>query len=127
ARQLIQTAMLGTGAWLVIDQHVTGGVMIAATILLSRALAPVEMLVAGWRQLIEARSAWRQLAVLLEGKDVVKDKIDLPRPSGNLRIERATYAVAGAERPILRGLEFSVAAGECLGIVGPSASGKSTL
>src|SRR5438270_115794 len=65
ARQFIQLAMLATGAWLVVDQHVTAGIMIAGTILLGRALAPVETLVAGWRNLIEARLAWRRLDELL--------------------------------------------------------------
>src|SRR4051812_25526252 len=66
-RQLIQLAMLATGAWLVVDQHVTSGIMIAATIILGRALAPVETLVAGWRSLVEARAAWRRLDELLAG------------------------------------------------------------
>src|SRR5688572_20359974 len=78
ARQVIQLAMLGVGAWLVVHQHLTPGVMIAATILLSRALAPVEALVAGWRSLVEARSAWRHLGQLLAAAPASPPATQLP-------------------------------------------------
>ena len=125
-RQFIQIAMLGTGAWLVVDQHVTSGIMIAATILLSRALAPVESLIAAWRGLVEARSAWGRLGKLLQG-DVSETKTKLPDPRGALKVERVVFGVKGVERPILRGVSLELGAGETLGIIGPSASGKSTL
>src|SRR5919201_1997994 len=84
ARQFIQLAMLGIGAWLVVDEHVTAGIMIAGTILLSRALAPVETLVAGWRNLVEARLAWRRLDELLKANPPSASEIDLPVPNGRL-------------------------------------------
>jgi PrtD family type I secretion system ABC transporter len=127
SRQIIQTAMLAAGAYLVIDQHVTGGVMIATTVLLGRALAPVESLVSGWRSLVEARAAWRRLQRLLDEAPARAAPTELPVPAGRVEFERAVFGVAGASRPILRGLTFSVEPGEALGIVGPSASGKSTL
>jgi PrtD family type I secretion system ABC transporter len=127
ARQVIQLAMLGVGAYLVVHQHLTPGVMIAATILLSRALAPVESLVAGWRNLVEARGAWRRLAELLAGSPPQAAPTELPAPAGALDAERVMFGLKGAERPIIRGVSFSLQPGEALGLIGPSASGKSSL
>ena len=126
-RQFIQTAMLALGAYIVVDQQVSSGVMIAATILLGRALAPVEQLVSGWRGLVEARAAWRRLTKLLDERPAVAASTPLPAPEGELSVEKAVFGVRGMERPIVRGVSFALMAGETLGIVGPSASGKSTL
>ncbi|HYD55998.1 MAG TPA: type I secretion system permease/ATPase [Burkholderiales bacterium] len=127
ARQLIQVGMLAAGAWLVIEQQVTAGVMIAATLLLSRALAPVEQLVAGWRHLVEARAAWRRLDELLRAEPGRAAATELPAPVGRLEVEAAGFAFPGAARPALRNVSFSLAPGESLAIIGASASGKSTL
>jgi PrtD family type I secretion system ABC transporter len=127
SRQLIQLAMLGAGAHLVLDQHVSAGIMIAATVLLGRALAPVESLVAGWRSLVEARSAWRRLDALLGGEAAAAQATELPVPAGALGVEQAVVKLPGIERPLLRGVSFRLEPGEALGIIGPSASGKSTL
>jgi ATP-binding cassette subfamily C exporter for protease/lipase/ATP-binding cassette subfamily C protein EexD len=126
-RQLIQVAMLGGGAWLVVDQHVTSGVMMAATIILGRALAPVEMLVAGWRSLVDARSALGRLEKLLAEESPGTVRTELPAPAGRLAAETLVYRVPGRDAPILRGVSFQLAEGESLGLIGPSASGKSTL
>jgi ATP-binding cassette, subfamily C, type I secretion system permease/ATPase len=127
ARQFIQLAMLATGAYLVVDQHVTAGVMIATTILLGRALAPVETLVAGWRSLVEARGAWRRLDQLLNDTPEVEPRTELPVPAGALALEQVGFVFKGKEKPVLRGVSFKISAGEALGLIGPTASGKSTL
>lgn len=126
-RQFLQTAMLCAGAYLVIDQHVTAGVMMAATIILSRALAPVEMLIAGWKSLVEARAAHGRLDELLRARPVEIAATDLPAPRGHLTLERVVFAAKGMERPIVKGVGLELAPGEALGLIGPSASGKSTL
>src|SRR6266850_7254584 len=127
ARQFIQSAMLALGAYIVLDQQVTAGVMIAATILLGRALAPVEQLVAGWRALVEARAAWRRLSELFNSHPAAEPATTLPAPLGRLAAENVVFGVRGVQRPLIRGASFSLAPGEALGIIGPSASGKSTL
>jgi PrtD family type I secretion system ABC transporter len=126
-RQFIQAAMLTVGAYLVIRQHLSVGIMIAATILLGRALAPVESLVAGWRSLVEARAAWRRLHELLESNPPAQPGTELPVPRGQVDVERVIFGLRNAERPIIRNVSFSIAAGQSLGMIGPSASGKSTL
>jgi len=126
-RQFIQMAMLGTGAYLVIVQHLSAGVMIACTIILGRALAPVEMLVAGWRHLVEVRGAWQRLQKLFAANPRPQPGTVLPAPRGELAAERVVYGFPGAERPALRGVSFSLKAGESLGVIGPTAAGKSTL
>ena len=124
-RQAIQLGMLAAGAYLVIAQHVSAGVMIAATILLGRALAPLETLVAGWRGLVEARSAWRRLGELLLDAETGEPRIELPAPAGRVGVERATFAFN--DKPVLRSVSFQLEPGDALGLIGPSAAGKSTL
>lgn len=126
-RQLIQIVMLCAGAYLVIDQHVSAGVMIAATIILGRALAPVEMLIGGWKGLVEARSAYARVDGLLATQEEQGARTDLPAPEGRLAAERLVFAAKGAEKAIIKGVGFELEAGEAMGLIGPSASGKSTL
>ncbi len=126
-RQFVQLAMLAVGAFLVVSQDLTAGLMIAATIILGRALAPVETLVAGWRSLAEARGAWRRLRDLLTANTAGEAHTNLPAPEGRLEVEQVSFKLKDLERPIVRGVSFALRPGEALGLIGPSASGKSTL
>jgi len=128
ARQAIQMTMLGAGAWLVISQNLSSGVMIACTIILGRALAPVEMLVGSWRSLVEVRGAWLRLTKLFEARpSLAAAATELPAPSGAVTAEGVMHMFPRMERPVLRGVAFALPAGESLGVIGPTAAGKSTL
>jgi PrtD family type I secretion system ABC transporter len=127
SRQLLQIAMLAAGALLVIDANVTSGIMIAGTIILGRALAPVEMLIASWKNLMEAVAAGKRLGKLVDSAPQVNERLELPAPRGALLLENVVFAYRGAKKPALRGVSYSLREGDSLGIVGPSASGKSTL
>ena len=122
----LQVAVLGTGATLVLAQELTGGGMIAAAIILSRGLAPLEQLIGSWRLLTAARRAWRRLR---EARREAPDDggTRLPRPTGRLEVEGLAFAAPGARQPILRKVTLQIATGEVVGVVGPSGAGKTTL
>ena len=126
-RVVLQIAILGFGAYLVIHDHITAGLMIAASIMMGRALAPVEIAVGSWKHFLTARSAYDRLNALLKAVPAQRDFMHLPPPRGVLQVEQAIVVPPGATVPALRGVGFNVAAGDIVGIIGPSAAGKSTL
>jgi len=126
-RQILQVIMLAVGAWLTIEQLSTPGVMIAATIVLGRALAPVESLIAGWKSLVDARGAYGRLSQLIASEAKAPDPMKLPPPKGILTVENVVFGFRGQDLPIIRRVSLAVQPGTSLGIVGPSAAGKSTL
>lgn len=127
SRLFMQALMLGVGAWLVIERSITAGAMFAAALILGRALQPIEQLVGAWRQLLAARGAFARVTRLLQERPPAPPRVSLPRPLGRIAAENLVFAVPGMKRPVLSGISFAIEPGEALGIVGPTAAGKSTL
>ncbi|MCB1510150.1 MAG: type I secretion system permease/ATPase [Hyphomicrobiaceae bacterium] len=126
-RMMLQSAVLGLGAYLTINGQTTGGVMIAASILVARAVAPVEVAVAHWRGFVAARQSWSRLSRLLAATEQSTNPLQLEPPSKSLDVEALWAAPPGQQRAVINNVSFRLEAGEGLGIIGPSASGKSTL
>jgi ATP-binding cassette subfamily C protein len=126
-RMVLQSAVLGIGGYLVIEQQATGGIIIAGSILVARALAPVELAIAHWRHLTAARQGWARLGELLERFPAEDEMIALPAPKSKLSVEGLTVVPPGSQRPVVLDASFSLQAGDGLAIIGPSASGKSSL
>ena len=126
-RLLMQSAILGLGAYLVIRQEMTAGAMIAASIMMGRALAPIEVAIGNWRGFIAARDSIRRLSDTLRGLPSDRGMTDLPKPTDNLTVENVTVAAPGGTTPILTNIRFRLTAGEVLGVIGPNGSGKSSL
>ena len=126
-RFAVQVAVVTVGAWLAINNHMTAGTIVAASILLTRALAPVESLVAAWKGLVSARAAYDRIQTELSTPLPRRSSTRLPTPSGRLTLERISVEVPGRERPVLNDIVLDLSPGESLGIIGPSAAGKTTL
>ncbi len=123
----LQVAMLGTGAWLAMSDLLTGGAMIAASIIAARALAPLEQSINGWKLLIGAQEAYRRVRELLQAESRQENGIALPPPQGHLAVQGLIYIPLGASEPVLRDISFVMAPGMSLGVIGASAAGKTTL
>jgi ATP-binding cassette subfamily C protein EexD len=126
-RALVQSLILGLGAWLALDHQVTGGAMIAGSLLLGKALGPIDMLVGTWKGFSTARAQYERLCALLNQVPADAERMKLPPPLGNLSVDQIYVTPPGSRTLVLRGVSFQLNAGDVLGVIGPSASGKSTL
>ncbi|MEM9633454.1 MAG: type I secretion system permease/ATPase [Pseudomonadota bacterium] len=125
-RFILQSAILGVGAWLAIQQEITPGVMIAASIMTSRALAPIEQAVAQWRGFVASRQALKRLREVLQVADSEPDKMDLPMPTNKISVEQLFCGPFGEAMPYVQNVTLALQSGDGLGVIGPSGSGKST-
>ena len=126
-RIAIQVIILGTGGYLALEQLITPGAIVAASIITGRALAPVEQAIGAWRQVVATRGAYKRLIALLEQTAEKGSPMPLPRPEGDLKVSKLVGALPKAKEPILKAISFELAKGELLGIIGPSGAGKSFL
>jgi PrtD family type I secretion system ABC transporter len=127
ARLMAQSGVLSLCAYLAISGEISAGTIIAASILTSRALAPVELAIASWRGFAAARQGYARLRQVLASRPEAAGCFELPAPKGGLSVEALAVGAPGAVKPIIRNVRFRLDAGRTLGILGPSASGKSTL
>ncbi len=126
-RMLFQSLILGLGAYLAINNHITAGMMIAGSIIMGRALAPIDQSIGAWKQFISARTGFQRLHQFLARQPAALSRMTLPAPEGNIQVKNLALIPPGAEHYALKGLSFNLQAGQTLGIIGPSAAGKSSL
>jgi ATP-binding cassette subfamily C protein len=126
-RFTLQSGVLGLGAYLVIQGQATAGIIIASSILVARALAPVELAIANWKGFVSARMSWRRLSDVLRGMETGFEPMTLPAPKGTVVVENVSAGPPGVQKIVIQDVSFGLKAGQGLGVIGPSASGKSSL
>jgi ATP-binding cassette subfamily C protein len=126
-RMVLQAAVLGLGSYLVIQQEATNGIILAATILTARALAPVELAIANWNTFVAVRQSWRRLSHVFKAVPAAQDRLALPPPSKNLRMTAVSLTLPETAMTVLHDVSFTLSAGNALGVIGPTGSGKSSL
>ena len=126
-RILVQSLILGLGAYLAVDHQVGAGLVFAGSVLLGRALAPIDLIIGSWKGFIAARSQYARLNAILASQQAQPERMSLPAPKGDVQVENLTVAAPGSNIAIIKNISFSVPAGCVVGIIGPSAAGKSTL
>jgi ATP-binding cassette subfamily C protein len=126
-RLLTQIAMLGWGAYLAIQGEITGGMVIAASIIAGRALSPIEGAIDGWSAYAMSRASYGRITALLRNSRLQFERLNLPRPEGRLDVERLLYVPGGTKQVVLNGISFSLSPGDTLAIIGNSGAGKTTL
>jgi ATP-binding cassette subfamily C protein len=126
-RLLLQISLLGFGAYLVLQHEITAGMILAASILGARALAPVESSITGWRAFLDARDAYGRIKAQLNAAGEFVARTSLPAPTGQISVDQLVYVPQPGARPALKGLTFRIEAGDALGVAGPTGAGKSTL
>ena len=126
-RMTAQSLVLGLGAYLALQQEISPGIMIAGSILLGRALAPIDLLIGTWKGFIAARGQYTRLNELLKKVPQEGEPMQLPDPEGNIRVENILVVPPGGKIPVVKGVNFAVEKGQLIGVIGPSGAGKSTL
>jgi PrtD family type I secretion system ABC transporter len=126
-RMLLQSLVLAVGAYLVINQEATGGIIIASSILVSRALSPVETAIAHWKGFLAARQSWGRLSQIQSANSAIEARTQLPPPKLSLALESLTVTPPGQQKVVVQDVSFRLEAGQGVGVIGPSASGKSSL